>query len=83
MSVRIKELINNLPKDFIMFDEEKRGIIDTISRLDSQELATQMSNVEDFKAEVMQIFEDIEIAYRRDMDEASRLTAVKNMLLVT
>jgi hypothetical protein len=81
LSVRIKELINNLPKDSIMFDEEKRGIIDTISRLDSQELATQMSSVEDFKAEVMKIFEDIEIAYRRDMDEASRLTAVREYAL--
>lgn len=81
LSVRIKELINNLPKDFIVFDEEKRGIIDTISRLDSQELATQMSNMADFKAKVMQIFGDIEIAYRRDMDEASRLTAVREYAL--
>ncbi len=81
LSVRIKELIDNLPKDFITFDEGKREIIDTISRLDSQELATQMSNVEDFKAKVMQIFEDIEIAYRRDMDDASRLTAVREYAL--
>lgn len=80
-SVRIKELINNLPEDFIMFDEEKRGIIDTISRLDSQKLATQMSDVEDFRAGVMQLFGDIEMAYRRDMDEASRLTAVKEYAL--
>ena len=80
LSVRIKELINNLPEDFIMF-EEKRGIIDTISRLDSQELATEMSNVEDFKAEVMQIFGDIEMAYHRDMDEVSRLTAVREYAL--
>ncbi|MDX9803603.1 MAG: hypothetical protein RBS96_06205, partial [Dehalococcoidales bacterium] len=81
LSVRIKELIDNLPKDFITFDEEESGIIDTISRLDSQELATQMSNVEDFKAKVMQIFGDIERAYHRDMDDASRLTAVKEYAL--
>lgn len=81
LSVRIKGLIDNLPKDFIAFDEEKSGIIDTISRLDSQELATQMSNMADFKAKVMQIFEDIEIAYRENMDKASRLTAVKEYAL--
>lgn len=81
LSVMIKELINNLPKDSVMFDEEKRGIIDTISRLDSQELATQMSNMADFRARVMQIFGDIEMSYRRDMDEASRLTAVREYAL--
>lgn len=81
LSVRIKELINNLPKDSVMFDEQKRGIIDTISRLDSQELATQMSNMADFRAKVMQIFGDIEMSYRRDMDEASRLTAVREYAL--
>ena len=81
LSVRIKGLIDNLPKDFITFDEEESGIIDTISRLDSQELATQMSNMADFKAKVMQIFEDIETAYRRNMDDVSRLTAVKEYAL--
>ena len=40
-----------------------------------------MSNVDDFRAEVMQIFEDIEMSYRRDMDEFSRLTAVREYAL--